>query len=103
MFCSLNLILVPNTKKLTNKIQYSERYTNETRKNIHTETEVFRGEATAPLHYETEEERSKVIRKTNIVYPIIIQNHHQIIGTPKAMQKLTGILWKCYLKDLRKQ
>lgn len=50
-------------EKMTNEIQYSERYTNETRKNIHTETEVFRAEATAPLHYETKRRGPRLLEK----------------------------------------
>lgn len=35
---------------------------NETKKNIYIWAEQFRAEPTAPLHYETENEQSKVIR-----------------------------------------
>lgn len=57
-----SLILVPSIKKLTDKIQSLERSTNETKTNIHTQTEEFRTEPTT-LNYETEEEQPKAIRK----------------------------------------
>ena len=42
------LISVPNAKKMTDKIQSLEKPTNETRKNIHRQTEKFREEPTTP-------------------------------------------------------
>lgn len=40
------LVLVPNMKRMTDKTQFLERITNETKKNIHLQTKIFRAEAT---------------------------------------------------------
>ena len=64
---------VSSSIKLTDKIQSLGRPTDETKKNIHTQTEEFRAEATTPLQYKTEEERPKVTRKPILIYPVTIQ------------------------------
>lgn len=74
---------------MTDKIQSSERPTNGSQ-NIQMQTEVFRAELTTPLHYEIEQEWPKVIRKPALVYPY--KNESWMIGIPKTMQKLIGIL-----------
>lgn len=72
-------------EKLLDKMQSLERSTNQTKKNIHTQTEELRAGLTAPLHFRTKEEWSTAIRKSTIIYPVIIRNDHQMRGTPKAM------------------
>lgn len=58
---------------MTDKIQFLERLTNETKKNIHLQTKKFRAEVTTPLHFETEEEQPNVFRKINLNYSVTIQ------------------------------
>lgn len=53
----------------TYKIQVLER-SNETKPNIHTQAEEFRAESTTPFHGETERQRSKDIRKSNLISPV---------------------------------
>lgn len=70
-------------EKLMNKIQALERLTtdkiqvlersNEPKPNIHTQAEEFRAESTTPFHDETERERPKVVRKSNLFSPVNIK------------------------------
>lgn len=66
-----DLILVSKPeKKLTDKIQFLKRPTNETTTTkTYSDTEAFRAEPNIPFHYETEEEWLKVIRKPTLIYP----------------------------------
>lgn len=67
------LVLVPNMKRMTDKIQFLGRTTNKTKKNIHLQTKRFRAEATTPLHYETEQEQPNVLKKINLNYSVTIK------------------------------